>query len=153
MLAAINRREANATMMAGLGVLIVAIYTGYAIPRPSMKVWFRWLSYAQPIPFGFEAILTNECKPVFLAFLSLLGLTPSLASVSPHSQRPLFSTCPDWTRIRRYRRREPSLRDRWRYSRYQSCLRICLPPRPVRLQVVSHLAQVSRVSLTIPPSK
>jgi hypothetical protein len=49
-------------MMAGLGLLIVAIYTGYAIPRPSMKVWFRWLSYAQPIPFGFEAILTNECE-------------------------------------------------------------------------------------------
>lgn len=27
-----------------------------------MKVWFRWLSYAQPVSFGFEALLSNECE-------------------------------------------------------------------------------------------
>ena len=32
-LASANRREANATMMAGILVLIVAIYVGYSIPR------------------------------------------------------------------------------------------------------------------------
>lgn len=26
-----------------------------------MHVWFRWLSYAQPVSFGFEALLANEC--------------------------------------------------------------------------------------------
>lgn len=77
MLAAINRHEPNATMMAGLGVLIVAIYTGYAIPRPSMKVWFRWLSYAQPVPFGFEALLTNEFRTLNVP---CVGLVPSGAA-------------------------------------------------------------------------
>ncbi|GAA6060988.1 hypothetical protein JCM10212_000674 [Sporobolomyces blumeae] len=77
MLAAINRHEANATMMAGLGVLIVAIYTGYAIPRPSMKVWFRWLSYAQPVPFGFEALMTNEFRTLRVP---CVGVVPSGAA-------------------------------------------------------------------------
>ncbi|GAA5967234.1 hypothetical protein JCM3765_001744 [Sporobolomyces pararoseus] len=86
MLAAINRREANATMMAGLGVLIVAIYTGYAIPRPSMKVWFRWLSYAQPIPFGFEAILTNEFRTLNVPCVQLVPAGPGYAGIAAANQ-------------------------------------------------------------------
>lgn len=26
-----------------------------------MKVWFTWLSYAQPVSFAFEALMANEC--------------------------------------------------------------------------------------------
>ncbi|KAI5479965.1 hypothetical protein MNV49_002255 [Pseudohyphozyma bogoriensis] len=59
-----NRHESNATMMAGIGILIIAIYVGYAIPRPSMHVWFRWLSYAQPVSFSFEALLANEFRTI-----------------------------------------------------------------------------------------
>lgn len=61
-LASANRHEPNATLAAGILVLIIAIYVGYSIPRPSMKVWFRWLSYAQPVSFGFESLIANECK-------------------------------------------------------------------------------------------
>ncbi|GAA5913660.1 hypothetical protein JCM5296_007276 [Sporobolomyces johnsonii] len=86
MLAAINRREPNATMMAGLGVLIVAIYTGYAIPRPSMKVWFRWLSYAQPVPFGFEALLTNEFRTLNVPCASLVPSGPAYAGIATANQ-------------------------------------------------------------------
>lgn len=60
-LASANRHEPNATLAAGILVLIIAIYVGYSIPRPSMKVWFRWLSYAQPVSFGFESLIANEC--------------------------------------------------------------------------------------------
>lgn len=61
-LASANRHEPNATLAAGILVLIIAIYVGYSIPRPSMKVWFRWLSYAQPVSFGFESLIANECE-------------------------------------------------------------------------------------------
>jgi ABC-type multidrug transport system permease subunit len=50
----------------GILILVIAIYAGYAIPRPSMKPWFRWLSYAQPVSFAFEALLSNECKLALL---------------------------------------------------------------------------------------
>ncbi|KAL8280941.1 hypothetical protein RQP46_006620 [Phenoliferia psychrophenolica] len=73
-LASANRHEPQATMMAGIIVLIVAIYVGYSIPRPSMHVWFRWLSYAQPVSFGFEALLTNEFRTLNVP---CAGLVPS----------------------------------------------------------------------------
>ncbi|KAM0754754.1 putative SNQ2-ABC transporter [Meredithblackwellia eburnea MCA 4105] len=61
-IASSNRAEPQATMLAGIVVLIVAIYVGYSIPRPSMHPWFRWLSYAQPVSFGFEALLSSEFR-------------------------------------------------------------------------------------------
>ena len=49
MLAAWTTAESTATMLAGISVLIFVIYVGYAISRPNMVVWWRWLSYAHPI--------------------------------------------------------------------------------------------------------
>ncbi|GAA5925123.1 hypothetical protein JCM10213_000539 [Rhodosporidiobolus nylandii] len=86
MLSSINRAEPNATMMAGIGVLIIAIYVGYAIPRPSMRVWFRWLSYAQPVSFGFEALLTNEFRNLNVPCVSLVPQGPGYAGVDIANQ-------------------------------------------------------------------
>ena len=56
------RSAAVATMIAGLVILDCGLYAGFAIPRPSMVVWWRWLSYCNPISFGFEVLLTNEFR-------------------------------------------------------------------------------------------
>lgn len=81
-LAAITKDESTATTIGGIGVLVFVIYTGYAIPRPSMKIWFKWISYAHrmslsiiqtcsnadnsathlAISFAFEAMLANEFR-------------------------------------------------------------------------------------------
>ena len=60
--ASLTRSEAAATMVAGLVIIDVALYAGYAIPRPSMVVWWRWLSYCNPVSFGFEILMTNEFR-------------------------------------------------------------------------------------------
>ncbi|GAA5915070.1 hypothetical protein JCM6882_006773, partial [Rhodosporidiobolus microsporus] len=86
MLASINRQEPNATMMAGIGVLIIAIYVGYAIPRPSMRVWWLWLSYAQPVSFGFEALLTNEFRTLNVPCVSLIPMGDAYAGISTFNQ-------------------------------------------------------------------
>jgi len=44
MLAAWTTAESTATMLAGISVLVFVIYVGYAISRPNMVVWWRWLS-------------------------------------------------------------------------------------------------------------
>ncbi|KAK9428113.1 ABC-2 type transporter-domain-containing protein [Lipomyces doorenjongii] len=49
-----------ANSVAGLGIMTVFIYAGYLIPRPLMHPWFKWLSYINPIAYGFEAIMSNE---------------------------------------------------------------------------------------------
>ena len=53
---------ALSTMIAGLVIIDCALYAGFAIPRPSMVVWWRWLSYCNPISFGFEILLANEFR-------------------------------------------------------------------------------------------
>ncbi|WFD22771.1 hypothetical protein MEQU1_001448 [Malassezia equina] len=61
-IASMFRSEALATMVAGIIVLDLGMYTGFAIPRPSMTVWWRWLSYCNPVSFAFEILLTNEFR-------------------------------------------------------------------------------------------
>ncbi|KAF9258762.1 AtrD, ABC-transporter [Marasmius fiardii PR-910] len=45
----------SAVVMLGL-----CIYTGFVIPLGDMKVWFRWLSYLNPIGYAFESLMVNE---------------------------------------------------------------------------------------------
>ena len=62
MIASLTRSEAMATMIAGIFVIDLVLYAGYAIPRLSMVVWWRWLSYCNPVSFIFELMLTNELR-------------------------------------------------------------------------------------------
>jgi ATP-binding cassette subfamily G (WHITE) protein 2 (SNQ2) len=41
MLAAIFKEQSAATMVAGIAVIDMVLYTGYAIPRPSMVIWWK----------------------------------------------------------------------------------------------------------------
>ncbi|KAK9478905.1 ABC-2 type transporter-domain-containing protein [Lipomyces japonicus] len=49
-----------ANSVAGIGVMTVFIYAGYLIPRPLMHPWFKWLSYLNPVAYGFETLMGNE---------------------------------------------------------------------------------------------
>ncbi|GAB1527106.1 ATP-binding cassette transporter snq2 [Rhizoctonia solani] len=59
-LAALCGSEAQAQAFAGMGILMLSMYTGYTIPRPSMIGALKWLTYINPIRYGFEAIVVNE---------------------------------------------------------------------------------------------
>ncbi|WFC95973.1 hypothetical protein MBRA1_002629 [Malassezia brasiliensis] len=61
-----TRSVSIATMVAGLTIIDSALYAGYAIPRPSMVIWWRWLSYCNPIAFGFEVMMMNEYRGEYL---------------------------------------------------------------------------------------
>ncbi|KAK7204535.1 ABC-2 type transporter-domain-containing protein [Myxozyma melibiosi] len=49
-----------ANAVAGLFLMMVFIYAGYLIPRPFMKVWFGWLSRANPLAYAFESLMASE---------------------------------------------------------------------------------------------
>ena len=55
-----TRSVSQAMSAAGILVLAVIIYTGFTIPRPDMRPWFKWLSWINPVAFAFEALLVNE---------------------------------------------------------------------------------------------
>ncbi|EXJ74638.1 ATPase [Cladophialophora psammophila CBS 110553] len=59
-LAAATRKASQALALAGILVLIIVIYTGYTIPRPYMRPWFKWLTWINPLSYAFEALMVNE---------------------------------------------------------------------------------------------
>ncbi|CAC34990.2 plasma membrane brefeldin A efflux transporter Bfr1 [Schizosaccharomyces pombe] len=61
-LAGIMPNVESASALGGIGVLAIAIYTGYAIPNIDVGWWFRWIAYLDPLQFGFESLMINEFK-------------------------------------------------------------------------------------------
>lgn len=51
---------APAQTVAGILLLALVLYTGYAIPKPSMIGALRWISYINPLRWGFEGLVANE---------------------------------------------------------------------------------------------
>lgn len=51
---------ADANTFLGILVLATLMYTSYMIQRPSMHPWFKWISYINPLLYGFEAIIATE---------------------------------------------------------------------------------------------
>jgi len=86
MIAASTKSEPLATMFGGVAVLDVALYTGYMIPRKSMKVWWRWLSYCNPVAFGFEILLSNEYRDSQFDCSTLVPTGPGYEDVSLANQ-------------------------------------------------------------------
>lgn len=58
--AAWNKTISGANAIAGVFVLAALMYSSYMIQRPSMHPWFKWISYINPVLYGFEAMLTTE---------------------------------------------------------------------------------------------
>ncbi|KAJ8595721.1 hypothetical protein M405DRAFT_806639 [Rhizopogon salebrosus TDB-379] len=60
LVAAAFKEESSATSVAGIGVLVFSLYTGYTIPRLSIPGALRWITYLNPLGFGFESLMMNE---------------------------------------------------------------------------------------------
>ncbi|KAK5996512.1 ABC multidrug transporter atrA [Cladobotryum mycophilum] len=59
-MAAITRTVSQAMTLAGVLVLALVIYTGFAITVPEMHPWFSWIRWINPIFYAFEILVANE---------------------------------------------------------------------------------------------
>ncbi|KAG6829831.1 hypothetical protein H0H92_003374 [Tricholoma furcatifolium] len=75
-IAAAFKAEASAQTVAGISILVLSIYTGYQIPKPTMIGALRWITYINPLRYGFESVLANE-------FRTLEGLCSNLVPSGP----------------------------------------------------------------------
>lgn len=57
---AASKQMAQAYALCGVGILIMIMYTGYALQTTYMHPWFRWINYINPVGYVFEALLVNE---------------------------------------------------------------------------------------------
>lgn len=63
MFAALSPTIDDAVRFSGVALNLLIIYTGYAIPKPTLlhsKIWFGWLYYVNPVSYAFEGVLSNE---------------------------------------------------------------------------------------------
>ncbi|CAM9010933.1 unnamed protein product [Wickerhamomyces anomalus] len=60
MVAALSQNVAGANAVAGVLMLAISLYSCYVIQLKSMHPWFKWISYINPIRYGFENMLADE---------------------------------------------------------------------------------------------
>ncbi|KAH7904052.1 ABC-2 type transporter-domain-containing protein [Hygrophoropsis aurantiaca] len=75
-----------AMSLAGAAVLVLSLYTGYVIPRPSIPGGLRWITYLNPLRYGFEAILVNEFHTLSGTCSTLVPQGPGYENVSLANQ-------------------------------------------------------------------
>ncbi|KAJ3748437.1 pleiotropic drug resistance ABC transporter [Lentinula detonsa] len=85
-IAASFKSEATAQAVAGLILLALVIYTGYTIPKSSMIGALRWISYINPLRYGFESVLTNEFHTLDGTCASLVPQGPGYDNVTLTNQ-------------------------------------------------------------------
>ncbi|KAJ7364390.1 pleiotropic drug resistance ABC transporter [Mycena albidolilacea] len=85
-IAAAFKNPAPAQSLAGLMVLVLVLYTGYSIPKPSMIGALRWITYINPLRYGFEAVVANEFHTLKGSCASLVPQGPGYENVSLTNQ-------------------------------------------------------------------
>ncbi|KAI0074337.1 hypothetical protein K474DRAFT_1648129 [Panus rudis PR-1116 ss-1] len=81
MMAAAFKSPAPAQTIAGLSVLLLVLYTGYSIPQPSMIGALRWITYINPLKYGFEALVVNEFHGLQAECATLIPSGPAYDNV------------------------------------------------------------------------
>ncbi|KAH9480206.1 Brefeldin A resistance protein [Psilocybe cubensis] len=85
-LAAMCQSEATAQTLAGMSILSMALYTGYVLPDASMIWVLRWLTYINPLKYGFEGVMSNEFRTLNGLCTALVPQGPSYANITLANQ-------------------------------------------------------------------
>ncbi|KAJ7649950.1 pleiotropic drug resistance ABC transporter [Roridomyces roridus] len=85
-IAAAFATPAPAQSVAGILLLVLVIYTGYTIPKPSMIGALRWITYINPMRYSFEAVVANEFRTINATCASLVPQGPGYENVSLANQ-------------------------------------------------------------------
>ncbi|KAJ6520879.1 pleiotropic drug resistance ABC transporter [Mycena vulgaris] len=85
-IAAAFKSPATAQSVAGLVLLMLVIYTGYTIPKPSMIGALRWITYINPLRYGFEGVVANEFHTLKGACSVLVPQGPGYETISLTNQ-------------------------------------------------------------------
>ena len=86
MVASLTRSEVIATMISGLCIIDMIMYSGFVIQRSSMVVWWKWLSYCNPVSFAYEILMMNEVRGTQLRCDNLVPNGPGYGGVDIQNQ-------------------------------------------------------------------
>ncbi|RDX52640.1 pleiotropic drug resistance ABC transporter [Lentinus brumalis] len=85
-LAAAFKSPAPATAVAGLSTLLLVLYTGYTLPMPYMIGALKWITWINPLRYGFESLMVNEFHTVNAQCAALVPQGPGYEGISLANQ-------------------------------------------------------------------
>ncbi|KAI9065216.1 pleiotropic drug resistance ABC transporter [Trametes sanguinea] len=85
-LAAAFMSAAPAQAIAGLTTLVLVLYTGYSLPQPYMIGALKWITWINPLRYGFEALMVNEFHAVHADCSVLVPQGPAYANITLDNQ-------------------------------------------------------------------
>ncbi|KAF7360014.1 Pleiotropic drug resistance ABC transporter [Mycena venus] len=84
--AAAFKSIANAQAASGLMVLALVVYTGYTLPKRSMIGALRWITYINPLRYGFEGVMANEFHTLKGSCANLVPQGPGYENITLANQ-------------------------------------------------------------------
>lgn len=79
---ALHSHLSAAMTPASLALLVLCMYTGFAVPTTQMLPWSRWIAYFNPISYVFEILLANEFHDRSFQCATLIPSGPAYDSTS-----------------------------------------------------------------------
>lgn len=67
-------------------ILMLVIYTGFVLPIPNMRPWFRWFGYINPVGYAFESLMINEFSDRQFPCSNFIPQGPGYEEVSPQQK-------------------------------------------------------------------
>lgn len=84
--ASITKTISQAFAPSSVILLVLVLYTGFALPVPYMRGWISWIRWLNPISYGFESVMVNEFYGRDFACSSFVPSGPAYANVTPEQQ-------------------------------------------------------------------
>lgn len=82
-IASVSRTLAQALAPAGILMLAIIIFAGFAIPTRYMLGWSRWINYIDPVSYSFESLMINEFHERSYSCSSFVPTGGNYSNVSP----------------------------------------------------------------------
>jgi ATP-binding cassette subfamily G (WHITE) protein 2 (PDR) len=81
--ASMTKTIAQALAPSSIILMMLVLYTGFALPIQYMRSWASWFRYINPVAYGFEDVMVNEFNGRTFACSSFVPSGPSYANVAP----------------------------------------------------------------------
>ena len=85
-IASLTKSLVQALTPAALLVLILVMYAGFTIPTQYMLRWGRWITYVDPVSYGFESLMINEFHGRDFTCVNYVPAGSSYADIGPSNR-------------------------------------------------------------------
>ncbi|KAH7390477.1 putative ABC multidrug transporter [Pyrenochaeta sp. MPI-SDFR-AT-0127] len=82
--ASITKTISQAFAPSSVILLVLVLYTGFALPVQYMRGWISWIRWLNPISYGFESCMVNEFHGREFQCSSFVPSGPSYANINPN---------------------------------------------------------------------